>query len=308
VLQSIELPDEGQLARRLTAQLAGRLPAGSAISPWRRGADYAALLVRSPGQRLVLRVPLRELAPSAYDGTVDFGAVLEREVTAHRVLAAAGAPVAGLLDWHRADAPGRHSWMLLEHVEHDDVTELGVRELARLGDVLARVHHVTPAQHDAQTLGNGCSAGRMAERLALRVNALAERVAVAGHEAVVEAARAVLKSRETGTGERLLHMDLRPENLCFRSGTLAAVLDLSNCTTGDPVAELGRMRAYGLLHGSLLAAYRAGGHELPDESAIAAYATDTFALLGLLGTDEFADQVLVDRGVAGLAWCRSVLC
>jgi predicted transcriptional regulator len=40
---------------------------------------------------------------------------------------------------------------------------------------------------------------------------------------------------------------------------------------------------------------------------IAAYATDTFALLGLLGTDEFADQELVNRGVDGLAWCREVL-
>ena len=44
----------------------------------------------------MLRVPLRELAPSAYDGTVDFGAVLEREVTAHGVLADAGVPMARL--------------------------------------------------------------------------------------------------------------------------------------------------------------------------------------------------------------------
>ena len=302
MLQSIEVPDEERLARRLTAQLGDRLPAGGVVTPWKRGADYAALRVRSADQRLVLRVPLRELAPSAYDGTVDFGAVLEREVTAHRVLADAGVPMARLLDWHRAQDADQHSWMLVEEVAHDGVEELGARELSSLGAALARIHHVTLAD---DVLGTECSAGSMADRLALRVGALAERVSVSGHDEVIEAARAVLKSRDGSN--RLLHMDLRPDNLCFRDGTLVAALDLSNCTTGDVGAELGRMHAYGVLDGPLVEAYVAGGHEVPDDTVIAAYATDTFALLGLLGTDEFADQELVDRGVDGLAWCRDVL-
>jgi aminoglycoside phosphotransferase (APT) family kinase protein len=302
VLQSIEVPDEEQLARRLMAQLGDRLPSGSVVTPWKRGADYAALRARSADQRLVLRVPLRELAPSAYDGTVDFGAVLEREVTAHRVLAGAGVPMARLLDWHRARQPGEHSWMLVEEVTHDGLDELGAPELAELGAALARIHHVTVS---ADVLGAVCSAGSMADRLAVRVGALADRVNVPGHGEVIEAARAVLKSRDGSN--RLLHMDLRPDNLCFRDGTLVAVLDLSNCTTGDVGAELGRMHAYGLLDDPLVDAYVAGGHEVPDAAVIAAYATDTFALLGLLGTDEFADQELVNRGVDGLAWCRDVL-
>lgn len=306
MLQSIEVPDEAELAKRLVVQLGGRLPAGSAITPWKRGADYSALRVRSADRRLVLRVPLRESAPSAYDGTVDFGALLEREVTAHRVLSGAGVPMAPLLDWHRAAEAGTHSWMLLEEVEHDELTELGDRELAQLGDVLARVHGVVPSGDDAAVLGADCAPGPMAERLALRVRALADRVGVPGHEELVEAARVVLKSRSDDG--RLLHMDLRPDNLCFQDGSLAAVLDLSNCTTGDPAAELGRMLAYGVLEGALVDSYVTAGHEMPDATVIAAYAVDTFALLGLLGTDEFADQELVDRGVAGLARCRAVLC
>lgn len=302
MLQSIEVPDEEQLARRLTVQLGDRLPAGSVVTPWKRGADYAALRVRSGDHRLVLRVPLRELAPSAYDGTVDFGAVLEREVTAHRVLADAAVPMARLLDWHRAQQPGEHSWMLVEEVTHDGLAELGERELASLGAAMARIHDVTVP---ADVLGAECSAGSMADRLALRVGALAERVSVPGHDEIIEAARAVLASRD-GTN-RLLHMDLRPDNLCFRDGTLVAVLDLSNCTTGDVAAELGRMHAYGLLDDPLVAAYVGGGHNIPDAAVVAAYATDTFALLGLLGTDEFADQELVDRGINGLAWCHDVL-
>ncbi len=96
-------------------------------------------------------------------------------------------------------------------------------------------------------------------------------------------------------------MDLRSENLCFQGDDLVAVLDLSNCTLGDPAAELGRMAAYGTLTRDLLETY-AGGEPL-DDRLIAAYAVDTYALLGLLGAEEFADQELVNRGLQGLDDC-----
>jgi hypothetical protein len=51
----------------------------------------------------------------------------------------------------------------------------------------------------------------------------------------------------------------------------------------------------------LLGAYADG--EPPDDRLIAAYAVDAYALLGLPGAEEFADQELVDRGLAGLDDC-----
>jgi aminoglycoside phosphotransferase (APT) family kinase protein len=96
-------------------------------------------------------------------------------------------------------------------------------------------------------------------------------------------------------------MDLRPENLCFQGDDLVAVLDLSNCTLGDPAAELGRMAAYGTLTPDLIETY-ADAQPL-DDRLIAAYAVDTYALLGLLGADELADQELVDRALHGLDDC-----
>jgi hypothetical protein len=66
---------------------------------------------------------------------------------------------------------------------------------------------------------------------------------------------------------------------------------------GDPAAELGRMAAYGTLTRALLET-DADGEPL-DGRLIAACAVDTYALLGLLGADEFADQELVDRGLRG---------
>jgi hypothetical protein len=67
------------------------------------------------------------------------------------------------------------------------------------------------------------------------------------------------------------------------------------------LAALGRMAAYGTLTLDLLQTY-AGGQPL-DQRLIAACAVDTYALLGLLGAEEFADQELVDRGLRGLDDC-----
>ncbi|MFC3983536.1 phosphotransferase family protein [Streptosporangium jomthongense] len=308
MLRGLEIPDEERLAGRMARQLADRLPPGCVISPWRRGADYAALLVEADGERrFVLRVPLREVTPTAYDGTVDFGAVLEREVLAHGVLARAGVPVAGLRGWRRARGEGERSWMLLDLVPDDGAAELGETRLRRLGEVLARVHTADVPASRRAGLGADCAPEAMARRIEIRVGALAARVPLDGHRALVEAATTVAGERAGRAPLRLLHMDLRRENLCFHGDDLVAVLDLSNCTMGDPAAELGRMRAYGLLEGPLLAGYGQAGGEPADERTITAYAADTFALLGLLGTDEFADQALVDRAVTGLGWCAEVL-
>ena len=141
----------------------------------------------------------------------------------------------------------------------------------------------------------------MLERVRTRVTALAERVGYPASDELLSRAQAVIGERAGLRDLRLTHVDLRPENLCFRGDDLVAVLDLSNCTLGDPAAELGRMAAYGTLTPDLLETY--AGDKPPDGRLIAAYAVDTYALLGLLGAEELADQELVNRGLLGLDDC-----
>ena len=303
VLRSLAVPDEPSLARALERELAGRFPPGSSVIPWRRGADFFALRVVTPGAgaERVLRVPLREVATSAYDGTVDFGDVVEREAFAHGLLERHGVPVAPLLGWGRASAAGDHSWMLFERVDHEDRTRLSPPALAALGRVLRRIHAIAAVPGLEAVLGRQTAPEAMLERVRTRVTALAERVGYPPSDELLGRAQAVIGERAGLLDLRLTHMDLRPENLCFRGDHLVAVLDLSNCTLGDPAAELGRMAAYGTLTRDLLGTYADG--EPPDDRLIAAYAVDTYALLGLLGADELADQELVNRGVRGLDDC-----
>jgi aminoglycoside phosphotransferase (APT) family kinase protein len=307
MLTSLKVPDEPGLARALALELAGQFPPGSRIIPWRRGADFFALRVVPPGAapERVLRVPLREVTTSVYDGTVDFGGVVEREAFVHRLLERHGVPVAPLLGWGRASGADDHSWMVFERVDHDDRTSLSPSALAALGRALRRIHAIAGTPELEAAVGRQTAPEAMRLRLRIRVTALAERVGYPALDELLGRAEAVIAERAGLRDLRLTHMDLRPENLCFRGDDLVAVLDLSNCTLGDPAAELGRMAAYGTLTPDLLETYADGGPlaDRLDERLIAAYAVDTYALLGLLGAEELADQKLVDRGLRGLDDC-----
>lgn len=307
MLRSLEVPDEVILAQALERELADQAPPGSRVLPWRRGADFFAFRVVSPGAATerVLRVPLREVTSSAYDGTVDFGAVVEREALAHGLLQNHGVPVAPLLGYGRATSTDGHSWMMFERVDHDDRSSLSPAALAALGRVLRQIHAIAASPDVGAAIGRQTAPDEMLERVRTRVSALAERVGYPDADELIGRAQATIGERTGLRDLRLTHMDLRPENLCFRGDDLIAVLDLSNCTFGDPAAELGRMAAYGTLTRDLLNAYTDG--EPTDGRLIAAYAVDTYALLGLLGADELADQELVDRGVRGLDDCLRCL-
>jgi aminoglycoside phosphotransferase (APT) family kinase protein len=303
MLRSLEVPDEQNLARVLEVELADVLTSEARVEPWRRGADFFAFRVVAPGSSpsRVLRVPLREIITSAYDGTVDFGDVVAKEAFVHATLQGHGVPVAPLLGWGRATRPGQHSWMLFELIDHDHQSDLSPGAQASLGHALRDIHRIAADPDLLAAVGSETSPHDMLGRVEARITAFASRPGCGSALDVLDPAMAVINERGGLKDLHLTHMDLRPENLCFRDDELVAVLDLSNCTLGDPVAELGRMKAYGTLTPELLRTY-AGGESI-DDRLVAAYAVDTYALLGLLGTDEFADQGLVDRGLRGLEEC-----
>ena len=190
------------MARALELELADRMPPGSRIIPWRRGADFFALRVVPPGAATdwVLRVPLREVATSVYDGTVDFGDVVEREAFVHGLLAREGVPVAPLLGWGRASGADGHSWMLFERVDHDDRTNLSPPALAALGRALRRIHAIAWTPGLEAVVGRQTAPEMMLERVQTRVSALAERVGYPTSDELLGLARAVIGERDGTAG------------------------------------------------------------------------------------------------------------
>jgi aminoglycoside phosphotransferase (APT) family kinase protein len=89
-------------------------------------------------------------------------------------------------------------------------------------------------------------------------------------------------------------MDLRAANVCVKNGNIAALIDVANCIVGDPLMELGRVRAYGLLCDDFLLGYGLDLDQLSTEemTLLDIYELDTAALLTVVAVEEFHDRAL----------------
>ena len=86
-------------------------------------------------------------------------------------------------------------------------------------------------------------------------------------------------------------MDLRPANLGVRDGRIEAIIDVANCTVGDPLLELARIRRHGLFGEEFLGGYGLDVCEPgPDElTLLDIYELDTAALLTVVAAEELTE-------------------
>jgi aminoglycoside phosphotransferase (APT) family kinase protein len=232
----------------------------------------------------VLRSPRHESLETSYDGLVEFGDIIEREVTALDLMSAAGIPVPLVRGWQRG-VSGAPSWVLLDYVEHDDEPDV---PLWQLGELTRRLHDIRPRLPGLEPVGDW--AAFMSDRLFRRLAAArAYCDPPADHE--LEAGVAGLLRSRQDRASSLLHMDLRSPNLCVRAGRIAAIIDVANCMVGDPLLELGRIRGYGLLGDQFLGGYGLDARALgPDElTLLDIYELDTAALLTVVAVEEIDD-------------------
>ena len=90
----------------LSAELSSSFDTQVAVVGWREGFDYHADLALAPGQwtRVVLSPRVEELNTS-YEGSVDFGEVINRQALAYAAAGSAGVPVPSVYfcTWISAD-------------------------------------------------------------------------------------------------------------------------------------------------------------------------------------------------------------
>jgi aminoglycoside phosphotransferase (APT) family kinase protein len=246
-----------------------------------KGVDFVVCRVGHPAHgRAILRIPRHRVYLSPY-GNVDSADLVrqEHEITAY--LGPLGLPVAKPLQ--RIEQPDGLSVSLAAHIEHDDVP-LDGRDVGRF---LAALHGTAPpsvrlayqAPGDFTTFFTRRLADRYAN-LRLKAPDLPPLPAPRGIEAALRGDR---------DPHRLLHLDVRRQNLLSRQGRLMAVVDWSNSLIGPPLMELGRVAEYALLpdNGIDAAAVLAGYAEsLPapnlDSPAALLYRLDTAIMLALV--------------------------
>jgi len=281
-------PDDSERIGALTPSVRQALgDAALTVRPWRQGLDFWADLARSAGQLCVLRSPRQELLETTYDGLTDFGDVIEREVTALSLMAKACIPVPSVLGWRRRQ-PGVPSWVMLSYIEHEDEPDL---PLHQLGELTRRLHDICPDVAGLEQADDWSAL--MGARLFRRIDAASAYCDLPVGHRLRESVSRLLRSRQDHATS-LLHMDLRPENVCVRDGRVAAIIDVANCIVGDPLLELGRIRGYGLLDGDFLSGYGLDTRQLgADElTLLDLYELDTAALLTTVAVEEIDDAKL----------------
>lgn len=278
---------EGQRIARLQAGVQREYPGRDVrVHAWTAGIDFwADLLFLDDHEHGVLRSPQHERLETSYEGVVDFGAVLETEGEALRLMAAAGVPVPEVFTVYRAPVDQEPSWMLQQRIRHDDTAEVPLRELGRLTRL---IHDIQPCSDLLKP--TTAWASDFWRRLDQRLRAAAPYCSGLDVDAIAAVIPWLEERAPAATS--LLHMDLRGTNICVQGQEIVAIIDAANCIVGDPLLELGRVRAYGYLEHDFLTGYGQAEWSPAEEALLDVYELDTAALLTVVGIEEIDDPQL----------------
>ena len=241
---------------------------------------------------VAIRVPHARWLSSGNETQLDTRLQLRQDFDLSGHLRAHGLPVPEVFILH-ADGTGA-DFTIARYVESDD-SELPDDEFGRL---IRAIHEVPVPPLDLVCMESLDDADEvLAERIGDRLRKLAAIIGAdlssLGSGASVPDIRGVLAA-DPGDGlpRRLLHMDLRPENILVRSGRPAAILDWSNALIGDPALDLARAAEYGCLTPAALAAYGDPGTftMTPSTPRQAVYRLDTAVMLSHVFLEGAPDQ------------------
>jgi aminoglycoside phosphotransferase (APT) family kinase protein len=241
---------------------------------------------------VAVRVPHARWLNSGNETQLDTRLQLRQDFDLSRHLRTHGLPVPEVFVLHTTAGPGA-DFTIAQYVESDD-SELPEVEFGRL----IRAIHAGPAP----PLGLVCMESLddadqvLAERIGDRLTNLAAVTGLGlgstGGGGFPDIRAALAADRGDGLPRRLLHMDLRPENILVRSGRPAAILDWSNALIGDPALDLARTAEYGSLTPAALAGYGDPGTftMTPVTPRQAVYRLDTAVMLSHVFLDGAPDQ------------------
>src|SRR5690242_19461580 len=291
----------------------------SAVRPMPGGASRESwdIEVQTPGQAQRHLILLRD----AGGRTRQPARNIDIEAAAMIAARAAGVPVADLYD-HGEGALGR-AYLLMERLEGETIPRRLLRDDAyaaarprlarRLGEVLARIHQIDPA--DVPGLPNTDALAQLTELY----QGFAE-----PRPALEIGLRWLREHRPAPVADNLVHGDFRTGNLMIATDGLRGVLDWELTHRGDPRQDLGWLCTKAWRFGSpypvggfgsrdeLMAGYAKGGGTPPDEQTQRwweLYGTVRWALLCrsqaeryLSGAEPSVELAVLGRRVCEQEW------
>jgi hypothetical protein len=258
---------------------------------------------------VAIRVPHARWLSSGNENQLDTRLQLRQDFGLSRHLRAHGLPVPEVFVLHAGDAgqagdAGGPDFTIAQYVESDG----GRLPEGEFGRLIRAVHEIPAPDLELVCMESHQDADQvLAERIGDRLQNLA---AVAGLGVPFPDVRGALAAdRPGGLPRRLLHMDLRPENILARAGRPAAILDWSNALIGDPALDLARTAEYGSLTPAALAAYGDPGAftMTPSTPRQVVYRLDTAVMLSHVFTDGAPDPAMARHYIERTAeLCRAL--
>lgn len=282
--------DSPARVRRLESSLANHLNEPIELRPWRGGVDcWVDLVHRRDGAVQVVRSPRVEVLHTFYDGTVDFGDVLQHEAEVLVEVNDIQVPTPRLIATHKRKTATDPSWMLQELLPGTHPTECTPSLGRELGQITKAFHQARP--NHGSLIPQSDWAAWVRNRISARLDAVRRYCDLPSDGAILDGAVPLLKQRQPAANS-LLHLDLRGANLLTNEDSITGVLDFANALVGDPLFELARLRRYGMLDDNFFDGYGQLPDSVDDARLLELYELDTSALLTVVGIEEVDDPHL----------------
>jgi Phosphotransferase enzyme family len=238
---------------------------------------------------VAIRVPHARWLNSGNETMVDTRLQLRQDFELSRHLRGHGLPVPEVFVLHIDDTGT--DFTIAEYIESDG----GPLPDESFGRLIRAIHEVLAPALDLVGMESGDDTDRLlADRIRDRLENLAAvtELGAVSPRGLPDVGAILAADRGDGAPRRLLHMDLRPENILVRGGRPAAILDWSNALVGDPALDLARTAEYGSLTRAALAAYGdPGGFTMtPSTPRQVVYRLDTAVMLSHVFLDEVPDR------------------
>ena len=237
---------------------------------------------------VAIRVPHARRLNDGNETQLDTRLQLRQDFSLSRHLRASGLPVPEVFVLHTDGTGTGTDFTIAEYVSSD----ASVLPESEFGGLIRAIHSIPAPRLDLVCMESSDDADQvLSERIGDRLEKLAAITEVGVRFPDIHAALAA--DRGDGLPRRLLHMDLRPENILVRAGQPAAIIDWSNALIGDPALDLARAAEYGSLTPGALAAYGDPGSftMTPLTPRQAVYRLDTAVMLSHVFLSDAPDQV-----------------
>jgi aminoglycoside phosphotransferase (APT) family kinase protein len=264
------------------------------------GLEFCILRGELPTGPIAIKVPRDRIFSNVNDAHIDSRLLLDQEFAIMQHLRAQGLtqvpqPISDL------EAAGFGA-LVMSYVPSDGSPP---DEFA-LGQLLARIHTVTPPQLQLSAQEGYEIPELIANRLSRRWKELTVFVPDLDHLPSPQTITNDLKA--IADVKRLLHMDFRQANLRTQKGVVLAVVDWSNAVLGHPALELARAAETGETDHQFLKGY-ASITSLPvvSQRIETIFRLDTATMLALVFLSEAPDPAKVPAAIARVRVLRSQL-